>query len=251
MSQVFRRPSTGFTLIELLVAVSIIAVLISLLIPAMAQSKEMAKRSACLSNLRQQAIAASSYADIYKEVIPVGYVTGYKQFNYLMWYDAGVAGQTAPLCWGLLVSSGLLPPPGAYYCPSMSAASLQYNTATNPCPVWPVTATSQTAMRGGYSVRPTANWSHLTSTAWYPVAPAPWPKRHTLAGKALSMDFLIEAAGLSVVHVTGVNAAYENGSARFVPAKVLQAAGLGTIGSTFSVGENSKMDALWAAIDAN
>ena len=251
MSHSYRRSNAAFTLVELLVVVTVISVLISLLVPAIAQSKEMARRSVCLSNLRQQAIAAAQYADTYKEVIPVGYTAGYKQFNYMIFYDEANPGQTRPFCWGLFVTSGLLPASGAYYCPSTTSPYLQFNTAVNPCLVWPVTTSSQTGLRGGYSTRPTTNWDHPNSSGWYPVAPAPWPKRNALAGMALAMDVVNDSASLTYCHVTGGNVAYENGSARFIPVRVFQTAGLATIGSAFSVGENSKLDALWTAMDKN
>ena len=52
----------GFTLIELLVVVAIVAILAALLFPVFAQAKEAAKRTGCLSNLRQLGLAWTMYA---------------------------------------------------------------------------------------------------------------------------------------------------------------------------------------------
>ena len=57
------RPSKGFTLIELLVVVSIIALLVAILVPALNEAREAAQNVVCQSNLHQLAVAISMYVD--------------------------------------------------------------------------------------------------------------------------------------------------------------------------------------------
>ncbi|NLX03689.1 MAG: DUF1559 domain-containing protein [Phycisphaerae bacterium] len=90
----------SFTLIELLVVVAIIAVLVSLLLPALSEAREMARRTACGSNLHQMAVATVMYAGDSDDVIPSGFI-----------------GQNIGLCvgstWG---GDGMLPYPRDFGC---------------------------------------------------------------------------------------------------------------------------------------
>jgi prepilin-type N-terminal cleavage/methylation domain-containing protein/prepilin-type processing-associated H-X9-DG protein len=61
---------TGFTLIELLVVISIMAILIGLLMPALHVALNAARKSSCMSNLRQIGLGIQMYQEDYDDVYP-------------------------------------------------------------------------------------------------------------------------------------------------------------------------------------
>ena len=69
MFRAYRRTG-GFTLIELLVVVSIIALLISILLPSLRKAREQSRTVVCMSNLKQMGNAFAYYGDEYRQQSP-------------------------------------------------------------------------------------------------------------------------------------------------------------------------------------
>lgn len=88
MSQKPRR--RGFTLVELLVVIAIIGILIALLLPAVQQAREAARKTQCKNNLHQIGVAIHNYHDTYRvfppgKVTPTGYHDKIEDDDYSNW----------------------------------------------------------------------------------------------------------------------------------------------------------------------
>lgn len=77
MHSYIKTKRSGFTLIELLVVIAIIAILAAILFPVFARARENARRSSCMSNLKQLGLGLMMYVDDYDEHMPMnGYNAG-------------------------------------------------------------------------------------------------------------------------------------------------------------------------------
>lgn len=66
----------GFTLIELLVVIAIVAILAAIIFPVFSRARENARKTTCMSNLRQLGLALHMYAQDWDEGFPIDKWTG-------------------------------------------------------------------------------------------------------------------------------------------------------------------------------
>ena len=87
----------GFTLIELLVVIAVIALLAAILFPVFARARENARKTSCLSNVRQLGLGFMQYAQDYDEKLPLGSKVIYPGGGATGWYvGVGWGGQIFP-----------------------------------------------------------------------------------------------------------------------------------------------------------
>jgi prepilin-type N-terminal cleavage/methylation domain-containing protein/prepilin-type processing-associated H-X9-DG protein len=210
------RTRRAFTLVELLVVIGIIAVLISILLPAMNRAREMSKRTGCASNLRQLAFGAIMYAGENRGWFPLGVLNtdGPGDGAYMFW-NRNITNQRTIGKYrgeGIIVDEGYTPDPRVLYCPSYNGLTLGVEVSVPP--------------GGGYfpNASPPAAQLYMQSCYHYRcsfnISVKPWgiPARmgHN-DGAALFADaFSDPTRSVNVAHGDGYNVCYIDGHVTYL-----------------------------------
>ncbi len=209
----------AFTLIELLVVISIIALLVGILLPALGAARKSAQKAVCLSNQRQLGIALFAYGNDYDQDVPLGY-TGNVDFSYFLYstfFDNNVP-------WGNLYRAvESVQTRDVWLCPSAQGPewlALQVENSVFPPPEAGDNAPTDTASH--YASRP-FRWQDEPATYWdysaqatnpnAPVNTANLDRNRLDSSTAVFADMFTGRDLIRERHGSSINVSYGDGSA--------------------------------------
>jgi prepilin-type N-terminal cleavage/methylation domain-containing protein len=218
----------GLTMIELLVVISIIALLIALLLPALSRAREAARRVECGIRVRQFAAASHLFATDHNGRVILGYGDN-KQFNYHVNSVINTAQQLGP--WAYLFRDGYITQPRFLNCPTET--SLQFarladhdqSGAGGAANQWPIRWSASAGIgnrttRAAYGVRPLDTLHFPANNNNVSIAILPRQRLDDFAAKALVSDVISRPERVDERHVAGVNVSFGDASTRWVDRRV-------------------------------
>jgi prepilin-type N-terminal cleavage/methylation domain-containing protein/prepilin-type processing-associated H-X9-DG protein len=153
----------AFTLIELLVVIAIIALLLSIMTPALRRAKEAAWNVICRNNLKQYGVAGLMYTNENGGMFPNAWGSIFRSVEparVCQWHDQSknplrrpeLAGSLWPYLGGQDKS---------HMCPVFSRFARQYHVCTNNIPVEPIFSYSMNGLLGGFELSGATQYSHV------------------------------------------------------------------------------------------
>lgn len=233
---------SAFTLIELLVVVLIIAILIAVLLPALTQAREAARQVMCASQARQLQLSLAGYSLDYKEQYVLGYTgpsSAIYAANYYLAHNGGPA-----VMLGYLYEGGYVKDPRNYYCVKRTGDFNPELFQDGTLAYW---NNSRAKVDTTYHARPSVFWNPdfdrehglPQDMLWYDRDDEVydyypdegqfgrrWLPRESEFGQKTM--FACDPYNTHGLHFTGTNAAYGDGSAKYVDYKTLDPAAAST-----------------------
>ncbi|MEO0514050.1 MAG: type II secretion system protein [Planctomycetota bacterium] len=229
------RPA--FTLIELLVVISIIAVLVGILLPALGAARDAAIDIKCQANMRTIHQSFHIYANDFDQRVPIGYRTPNFQFNLNV--HSRFAGKF--VLYGWLYQHGLMETPEAFYCPAETSDAQSLDGDGNPWP--PGTPNTNTLV--SYGLAPIARIPDDPDNPG--INDDPLPQLDLLGQQAILADSVGLPARVDSRHGDGVHALYADSAVRWIDRDRI-AADLDQI-TALDAAFNPQQQAIWDEID--
>ena len=158
------RKKTPFTLIELMVVICIIIILASILLPALKNAQRRAKIILCSSNLKQQMLVCSSYANDWNSCLPYNYVPGTPHPT-----DSYNRSKFLDLVYPEYINNGRI-----YYCPENYMPSLK----------------DVSYEKTFYPATPGSSWTTYFYCAWDQYGSPQWAGPYNLINKGIAHNII-------------------------------------------------------------